>query len=97
MIGDCPVQTVHGRGRSGVLNGVNTDRADEMVFPLGPRHLLAFTRSGGGMVTAYEAEVDRLNRVQIDNARYKVYLQPGSGLDEFVRAHQVSQRRTPAG
>jgi len=79
---------------SGALDGVGVLPAESIMLPLGPRHL---AKLGGAAQTTTISQdmVDALNEAQVRAAFARVFLRPGSGLDQFVQT--VSRPKPSAG
>jgi Protein of unknown function (DUF4238) len=95
LIGDIPaLLMLPGYIGSGALDGVGVLPAESIMLPLGPRHLAKL--GGAAQVTAIPPDtVNSLNEAQVKAAFARVYLRPGSGLEQSARA--VSRPRPSAG
>jgi hypothetical protein len=86
LIGDVPVLLLRdGRGGLGFFDGIGLANADEIVFPLTPRHV-AVLGQGSRNRTVARAEVERYNALQVGVAYRQVYFRIGSGLHGFARS-----------
>jgi len=65
--------------------------ATTAVMPLGRHHAVALARPDMN-ATVFESIAAHLNDLQIQQARSKVYLHPGSGLDDYARERAASLR-----
>ncbi len=95
LIGDIPaLLMLPGYIGSGALDGVGVLPAESIMLPLGPRHL---AKLGGAAQTTTISQdmVDALNEAQVRAAFARVFLRPGSGLDQFVQT--VSRPKPSAG
>jgi len=91
VISDDPVQTVQSAsGRVGVLAGVTLADADALILPLGPGHIMSASRHDE-YIDVHSAGVAKLNSAQFSVAQEKVFLRPGSGLEEAVRGWRAQQ------
>ena len=95
LIGDIPaLLMLPGYIGSGALDGVGVLPAESIVLPLGPRHLAKL--GGAAQVTTIPPDmVDSLNEAQVRAAFARVFLRPGSGLEQFAQA--VSRPKPSAG
>lgn len=88
LIGDVPAFTLRfepDRLRRNVAVG----EATTAVMPLGRHHALALARPGVDD-TVFVSLAAQLNQLQVQQARSKVYMHPGSGLDAYVQQHAPS-------
>ncbi len=84
IVGDCPVVTWDkGTDGVGVQNGVSWGKASAIFMPLGPRHIVALSKSSSYRKLT-EAEVAKLNKLQVQQARKQIYSRPGSGIAELI-------------
>jgi len=80
LIGDAPaVSYNHDTDQVGVLNGVAWRTADNILMPLGPKHVVAFAKKSGYFEATPETVV-AVNKLQIRGAIHEVYYRPSSGL-----------------
>ncbi|MHB1526529.1 MAG: DUF4238 domain-containing protein [Candidatus Dormibacteria bacterium] len=80
LIGDSPVITSDATGhRRGIAEGVPIGTARHVFMPLGP-HLGVALAASDQDIEVSAAEVQRLNRWEIEAARCDVFMRPGSGL-----------------
>jgi hypothetical protein len=95
LIGDIPaLLMLPGYIGSGALDGVGVLPAESIVLPLGPRHLAKL--GGAAQTTTIPPDmVDSLNEAQVGAAFARVYLRPGSGLEQFVQT--VNRPKPSAG
>ncbi len=64
-------------------------------MPLGRHHALALALARPVMDATVSASLaTQLNQLQVQQARSKVYMHPGSGLDDYVQKHAPSLRAT---
>jgi hypothetical protein len=85
LMGDVPALTVQrGVPRVGVLGGIALHDASSVFMPLGPRHVAGLGRVPQTAELS-SAQVNEVNAAQMLGAMERVYMRPGSGLDDFVR------------
>ena len=94
IVGDGPAMTYdRARGLAGVLNGVTLGDADAVFFPLTPKHVLCVGDRDLQMDVPLEF-VDLVNMTQMSGAMHKVYVRPGSGLEDWVLAERSRRLAT---
>jgi hypothetical protein len=85
LMGDVPALTVQrGVPRVGVLGGIALHDASSVFMPLGPRHVAGLGRVPQTAELS-SAQVNEVNAALMLGAMERVYMRPGSGLDDFVR------------
>jgi hypothetical protein len=84
LIGDTPAFT-RGTGPQGPTIRVALGDATTALLPLGPRHLLALSHTNETLTVPWPAVME-INILQILTAHDRVFLRPGSGLQELVRS-----------
>jgi hypothetical protein len=84
LIGDAPAFT-RGTGPQGPAIGMALGDASTALLPLGPRHLLALSHSSESLTLPWPAVME-INILQVLTAHDRVFLRPGSGLQELVRS-----------
>ena len=83
LIGDTPAFT-RGAGPQGPTIRVALADATTALLPLGPRHLLALSRSNETLTIPWPAVME-INTLQVLTAHDRVFLRPSSGLQNLVR------------
>ncbi|GAA4980521.1 DUF4238 domain-containing protein [Kitasatospora paranensis] len=92
LIGDTPALTVR-RDGSTLTYCMALGDSNAIVLPLGPHHLLVGRSPHDVLAPIPTTMVNELNGLQIEAARSRVYLHPGSGLERFVLAHLAAGGR----
>jgi hypothetical protein len=96
LMGYVPALTVQrGVPRVGVLDGIALHDASSVFMPLGPRHVAGLGRVPQAAELS-SVQVDEVNAAQLLGAMEHVYMQPGSGLEDFVRK-MIASRQTAKG
>jgi hypothetical protein len=94
LIGDVPALTIqHGNPRVGVLGGIALHDASSVFMPLGPRHVAGLGRVPQTAELSSD-QVNEVNAAQLLGAMERIYMRPGSGLEDFARKMIAS--RLPA-
>ncbi|MFJ3973364.1 DUF4238 domain-containing protein [Streptomyces parvus] len=90
LIGDVPAFTLSFEPNS-LRRNVGVAKATSVVMPFGRHHALALTRPGidPSVLVPLAAQ---LNQLQVQQARSRVYMHPGSGLDDYVQQHAPNLR-----
>lgn len=84
IVGDCPVVTWEKESdKAGIQNGVSWGKADAIFMPLGPRHVIALSKTSSYRELS-EPEVVKLNKLQVQQATKEIYSRPGSGLLDVI-------------
>ena len=92
LMGDVPALTVQrGVPRVGVLGGIALHDASSVFMPLGPRHVAGLGRVPQTAELS-SAQVNEVNAAQLLGAMERVYMRPGSGLEDFVRRMIASRQ-----
>ncbi|WP_329338723.1 DUF4238 domain-containing protein [Streptomyces sp. NBC_01352] len=95
LIGDVPCFTLRFEPDS-VRPNVAVAEAATVVMPLGRHHAVALARPDTDAIV-FESLAAQLNDLQVQQARSKVYMHPGSGLDDYARQRAASVRATTRG
>ncbi|WP_328879163.1 DUF4238 domain-containing protein [Streptomyces sp. NBC_00299] len=90
LIGDVPAFTLIFE-KNGLRRNVGVAKATTVVMPLGRHHALAVARPDTDP-TVVASVAAQLNQLQVQQARSKVYMHPGSGLDDYVQQHAPNLR-----
>ncbi len=92
LMGDVPALTVQrGVPRVGVLGGIALHDASSVFMPLGPRHVAGLGRVPQTAELS-SAQVNEVNAAQLLGAMERVYMRPGSGLEDYVRKMIASRQ-----
>jgi hypothetical protein len=87
IIGDIPALTVRkGLPNAGVNHGIGYAFADAIILPIAPDFLLRVIDGPSCYAQADSSDVAEFNTWQVRGAFNRVYLRPGSGLEEDIRS-----------